>query len=235
MFKREPSNREIKNHVRQPKKIWMKIKTILIGTVFTSLLVLGGMAIIGSPVNFWFTEDQQGDRQMALKRYDVAAETYVDPMRKGVALFREGQFEEAAAAFSRLDNADSAFNRGNSLVMLGKYENAISSYDRALQFNPQWNEAKENRALAIARRDKLAPTDDDSGGTGGQLKPDEIVFDDRAKDSSETQTVEVGSGEELSDQEIRELWLQRVQTSPSDFLRVKFSYQQSKRQSKEGE
>ena len=71
--------------------------------------------------------------------------------------------------------------------------------------------------------------DDDSGGTGGKLKADEIVFDDQAQNASQTQEVEVGKGDKLSDDELRGLWLQRVQTKPGDFLRAKFSYQLARR------
>ena len=128
-----------------------------------------------------------------------------------------------------MDEPESAFNRGNALVMLGKYDEAIGSFDRALQLQPGWQAAEENRALAVARRDQLKPPDDDAGGTGGQLEADEIVFDDRAKESSDTQEVEAGTGEPMSDESLRELWLKRVKTDPRDFLRVKFAYQLSRR------
>ena len=176
-----------------------------------------GMAVLEKPADFWFTADQQGDQLLANGDFVEAAAIYEDPIRQGVAYFRAGDFESAAGAFARVDQAESAFDRGNSLVMLGKYDDAIASYDRALQFKPDWKEGKDNRAIAVARRDKMIPPDDDSGGTGGQLKADEIVFDDRAQNASQTQEVEVGKGEQLSDGELRKLWLKRVQTKPADF------------------
>ena len=54
---------------------------------------------------------------------------------------------------------------------------AIDAYDRALQFRPAWREAIENRVLAVLRRNRMQPPDDDAGGTGGELEADEIVFD----------------------------------------------------------
>ena len=206
----------------------MKSKPALIALI-VALGTLSTMAVLRQPVNMWLTADQQGERLMSEKKYAEAAERFEDPMRQGVAFFRNGQFDEAAGAFSRVDDAESAFNRGNALVMLVKYDNAIDSYRRALQFNPDWKEAQENLALAQARRELLEPPEDDAGGTGGQLGADEIVFDDRAKNSSETQEVQVGAGEAMSDESLRELWLQRVQTKPADFLRIKFSYQLAKR------
>ncbi len=112
--------------------------------------------------------------------------------------------------------------------MSGKYDDAIKSYERALQRLPDWTAAQVNRSIAVARRDRMAPPEDDAGGTGGQLEADEIVFDDRAKNASGQQEVDVGKGDKLSDEELRTLWLRRVQTKPADFLRVKFGYQLSR-------
>ena len=61
------------------------------------------------------------------------------------------------------------------------------------------------------------------------------MFDDRAKNYSQTEEIEAGAGEQMSDEGLRELWLQRVQTRPGDFLRVKFSYQLSRQEAGEEE
>lgn len=195
----------------------------------TLLAVVALAAGFRWPPHYWLTPDQQADRLVASDAYLEAAATYEDPLRQGVAYFQGGEFESAAAAFARLDAPDAAYNRGNALVMLGKYDNAIQSYDRALQLREGWKEATDNRAIAMARKEAMKPPEDDAGGTGGELAADEIVFDDRAKNASQTEEVEVGTGEQLSDTELRELWLQRVQTKPADFLRAKFAYQLSRR------
>ena len=49
------------------------------------------LLIIGTPgcsADYWFTPDQQGDRLMKSEKFEDAARVYVDPLRKGVALFR---------------------------------------------------------------------------------------------------------------------------------------------------
>jgi Ca-activated chloride channel family protein len=170
---------------------------------------------------------------MGQGQYAEAARRFRDPPWQGVALYRAGQFKEAAAALARADTPESEFNRGNALLMLGKYTEAIASYDRALQFRPAWPEATANRALAEARRKQLAPSEDDTGGTGGQVEADEYVFDDRPRQSGNTQEIEVVAGESLSNEQVQALWLRRVQTRPADFLRAKFAFQYS-RQRQEG-
>jgi Ca-activated chloride channel homolog len=167
---------------------------------------------------------------MARQQYAEAAKRFHDPLWQGVALYRDGQFKEAAAAFARVDSPEAIFDRGNALLMHGKYSDAIASYDRALQLRPDWHEAQVNRDLAEARRQMLEPPKDDAGGTGGQLEADEIVFDDRPQQSSDTQQVEVVTGGQLTDEQLQALWLRRVQTKPADFLRAKFAYQLSRRQ-----
>ena len=152
----------------------MKTKMIknpnLIGVLVGITGVVLVMALFQLPMDAWLTPDQQGDRLFANEGYAAAVEKYESPVRKGIADYRDGNFEDAAGYFGRVDDAQSAYNRGNSLIMLGKYDDAIASFERALQFAPDWRNARGNRDLAIARRDKMKPPDDDAGGTGGELR-----------------------------------------------------------------
>jgi Ca-activated chloride channel homolog len=173
----------------------------------------------GSFANLWLTPDQQGARLMARQQYAEAAKHFCDPLWQGAAKYRDGQFKEAAA-FARVDSPEAAFDRGNALVMAGKYMDAIVSYDRALQLCPDWHEARANRDLAEARHKMLELPKDDAGGTGEQLEAGEVVFDDRPQQSEDAKQVEVVSGGKLTDEQLQGLWLRRVQTKPADFLRA---------------
>jgi Ca-activated chloride channel homolog len=184
----------------------------------------------GAFANLWLTPEQQGEHLLAQGRYAEAAQRFRDPLWQGAALYRAGQFKEAAAAFARVASPEAVFDRGNALLMHGKYAEAIASYDKALQLRPNWPEAQANRALAEARRKQLAPPDDNAGGTGGQEKADEYVFDDRPQQSGDMKDVEVVAGENLSNDQVQALWLRRVQTKPADFLRAKFAYQYNRQQ-----
>lgn len=170
---------------------------------------------------WWFTPAQQSARLFEEGKFADAAAASSDPARQGAALYREGDFKRAAATFARDPSAAGAFNRGNALVLLGKYDDAIQSYDRALSLRASWTEAAENRAIAVARRDRLKTEGGDE--TGGQVKADKIVFGKGQHQPGET--VQVDAGEPLSDEQLRAVWLQRVQTKPADFLRAKFAFQ----------
>ena len=197
-----------------------------------SRVILGLLWLLlaaGCSGDLWSTPDQRAQRWLEAGDFERAAESFTDPLRRGVALFRAGELEPAAGAFARLGTAEGEYNRGVALVMLGEYESAIASFDRALSLSPGWVEARENREIARLRHERLQAPVDDHGGTGGQLGADEIVVDDRAQNASQTETrIEVGQGRELSEEELRALWLRRVQTKPRDFLKVKFAVQASR-------
>ena len=176
--------------------------------------------------DLWLTPDQQGRLHFERGEFAAAAAAFRDPLWQGAAWYRAGEFEKAAQAFSRRDTAEGHYNQGNAWLMRGKYEAAITCYDRALQKRLGWKEAAENRNLAEAR----AKMTEMKGGDMGDQKigADKIVFDKNAK--NEGQETEVAGSQALSNQEIQALWLRRVQTRPADFLRAKFAYQQAARE-----
>jgi Ca-activated chloride channel family protein len=173
-------------------------------------------------LDFWFTPDQQGDRLMRRNAYAEAAKRYRDPVRIGAALYRAGEFEEAAQVFGRTRSPEGQFNRGNALVMQGKYAEAVEDYEAALAAKPDWREAEMNRELARLRAEKMKKEGGDM--TGGMLAADEIVFSSGKNDSAgQEETVE--GGDAISNTELQALWLRRIQTKPADFLKAKFAYQ----------
>lgn len=168
----------------------------------------------------WVTSDQQGQRAYDKGEYDKAAELFDDNMWKGVSLYRAGEFKKAEIIFARLDSGEAHYNRGNCLVFMGLYEDAVASYDRALSQRPDWQDALINRAVAVERAKRMKR---EGGDMGDQtLGADEIVFDKEKKGGQET-TV---NGDQPTDaSSMQAMWLRRVQTSPADFLKAKFAYQ----------
>jgi hypothetical protein len=64
--------------------------------------------------------------------------------------------------------------------------------------------------------------------TGGRRGADAIVFDTKTQKGGGSEEVEVESIE-LSDEEMRLMWLRNVETKPADFLAYKFAYQHATR------
>ena len=199
-------------------------------TFLTRLLTLGalvsGSAVQADVLDWWLTPDQQGQRAYDRGEFEAAAKQFTDPARIGAALYAARDFEGAAAVFGRQPGPEGPYNRGNALIFLGRYEEAIASFDAALALRPEWTEAAENRAIAVARLEALAPPEDDAGGTGGMLGADEIVMDEsgRVNASGEEQVLEAGDTAQ-DEASLRALWLRRVDTRPADFLAAKFGAQ----------
>ena len=171
-------------------------------------------------LGLWLTPDQQGQRLFNREKFAEAAVTFRDPMRRGEAWFRAGEFEKAEQEFARVATSDAEYNRGNCLVMRGKYEAAIKQYDRALKLSPDREDAKTNRAIAVARAKRVEQEGGDLGDQ--QIGADKIVFDKTKPGGQETT---VDDQKPISNSQMQALWLRRVQTQPSQFLQAKFSYQ----------
>ena len=187
------------------------------------LLILGTVFF----ENMWFSPDQRGQRAFNAENYALAAKRFSTPMYRGVAWYRNGDFEEAATAFGRVDSAEGHFNRGNALMMIGNYQDAVDAYDVALLARPDWPDAIKNRKIAQHRADMLEMQEGDRGGMT-EIGADEVVFDSTKKNESDSDMSEEDGPEEgMSQSEIQAMWLRKVQTKPADFMRSKFAYQYS--------
>jgi Ca-activated chloride channel family protein len=114
--------------------------------------------------------------------------------------------------------------------MLGQYDAAIAAYQRALSARPDWHAAEQNLEIAQLRKLSLAPPEDDFGGTGGMLEADEIVFNQEGRNfDSATEQVVDAADQPMDDKSMRAMWLRKVETRPSEFLAVRFRYQQATR------
>jgi len=176
--------------------------------------------------DLWYTPDQQGQRLMDQDEFQLAANKFTTPERIGTALFMAGDFEKAASVLGRSASAEAHYNRGNAHIMLGQYDAAIEAYQTALSKRPDWQEAQQNLQIATLRKQALAPPDDDHGGTGGMLEADEIVFDQsgRVNKSSNEEVIDAGD-QQLGEDEMRAMWLRKVEARPADFLAARFNYQ----------
>ncbi|AWJ93736.1 tetratricopeptide repeat protein (plasmid) [Azospirillum baldaniorum] len=197
------------------------MRNAVVGLLAIVLLSLAGATLLLGWKDLWATPDQRGRWLMERGRYAEAADAFIDPMWRGVALMKAGNFKDAAPQFAGIDTAEAAYDQGNALVMQGKYDDAVARYDRALALRPGWADAEANRTLARLRADRVRAKGGDDGDT--EDDPDDVVYDRTKKDGGKD--TETSGGAPMSDEAIRALWLKRVQTQPADFLRARFAYQ----------
>jgi len=170
--------------------------------------------------DLWWTRDQQARRLYEAESYAEAAALFEDRHWKGTAAYRAGDFDLAAAQFALLQTPEGAYNLGNTFAQMALYEDALAAYDEALELRPGWEEAQQNRDLIAALI--AAPPDPEPQGPPGApptFDPDEVQVDNKA-DRGEQGEVDQAL---LSDEQIAEMWLRRLQTSPADFLRWRFA------------
>lgn len=183
-------------------------------------------------VDLWLTADQQGRQLFEKGDYAEAASRFEDPLWKGIAYYYNKDYESAIQQFSRLETAESYFNLGNAYVHIEAYTQAAESYEDALKLNPEYAEAKHNLRLVLEMLERIAKEKekdkDQRTQPGSQLGADEIKMadpeDQKKREETEGEPIELQQ-EMFSDEQLNEMWMRRVQTSPADFLRNKFAYQ----------
>ncbi len=161
----------------------------------------------------WLNPDQQGRLYFERGDFAQAAERFADPMWKGVALYQAGKYAPAIEAFARVDSPESWFDQGNALARLGKYPQAVKSYQQALKARPDWEEAKHNLSLV---KKLIPPKKDEDYGQAPDLPPDQIKFDDLGKKGKQGKV-------ELGAPQTAELWMRNIQTSPAQMLQRRFA------------
>ncbi len=189
-----------------------------------ALMLLGVTAC--TPALDWFlTADQQG--RLWLERGEPlrAARRFESPLWKGLAYYAAKDFASAAAVLASIDTARGRLRYGNALARQERLPEALAAYERALLLQPEFPQAVFNRDWVMSLLELDRKEYEDAGGTGGKLEADKIVFDDEGARGKGEMTSAQARAQGMSEAELRELWMRRVQTTPGHFLRLKFSYQ----------
>ena len=121
-------------------------------TIMKMLLIIISVAWMGMAHAFswqdlWLTKDQQASRMMQKGEFAKAKDTFERADWRATSAYRSGDYEQAASLYKGLDNEDAYYNQANALAHMGKYEEAIKAYDKALTLNPKDEDAAFNRKL----------------------------------------------------------------------------------------
>ena len=95
----------------------------------------------------WFRDDQLAFELLERGDAKTAAHLFQDEKWKSVANYRNKEWGPALNGFSSDLSADGLYNQANSLAQLGSLNEAIEKYDRALELNPEDDDARFNRDL----------------------------------------------------------------------------------------
>ena len=105
------------------------------------LVILIGFSVVEAHAN-WFddlfrTRDQQAHKALIEGDPNRASELFENKDWLGVAKYRGGEYDESTMIFGSNQDERSQFNLGNSLAKSGQLEEALATYERLLEQNPQ--------------------------------------------------------------------------------------------------
>lgn len=137
------------------------------GMLGAALLPVGGLSLLLSASMFsgqaqaqedsfswWLTAEQRAQQALEQQQYERAAALSNDPLRRGTANYRAGNYEEALTDFAQVADATGYYNQGNSLMQLEDYQGAINAYQEALRRQPDMPQAQANLELARQQLEK---------------------------------------------------------------------------------
>lgn len=125
--------------------------------------------------DLWWRLDQQGAQQFAAGQAAAAAARFQRPDWQAAAHYQAGNYAKALDILERVGGPEADYNRGNSLARLGRLEEALAAYDRALAVRPQDPDARANRDLVqqLLDQQRQQPPLQDQSGKSSQNKQDQ--------------------------------------------------------------
>ena len=95
--------------------------------------------------DLWQTQNQQAQQAFKQENYQQAAEQFDNPQWKAAAQHKAGQFEQAIETLQDDQSATGLYNKGNALAQSGQLQEAIDTYEKSLEINPNSEDAKYNK------------------------------------------------------------------------------------------
>ena len=137
--------------------VWILIPLVLLQRRYSALLSLFALMLVPLPApaaewrDLFQTKQQQAVEDYANKEFDSAQRKFTDPLWRGNAAYRNGDYASAEQEFRQAANsqgsADAWHNLGNSLAQQQQYEEALSAYQQALAAKPDFKQSEQNAEL----------------------------------------------------------------------------------------
>lgn len=144
----------------------------------------------------WQRQDQQAWQALQNEENDRAAALAMAPDLAGEAWYRSEKFENALGAWSQQDSADAQYNQGNALAHLGEYEAAVEAYNRALELDPDMEDARFNRDLVEQLKQQQEQQEKEQEGEEGEGEPQDGESSDQSSQGDDAEQSEGESSDQ---------------------------------------
>jgi Ca-activated chloride channel family protein len=156
--------------------------------------------------DLWQTPDQQAQQAFNHQQYDQAATQFQSPEWQAAAQYKAEKYQQAAETLQPLEHpsADAYYNQATALAKAGQLEQALETYQKALQLNPQDQDALYNKnlveeALKKQQQDQKQDKDKQQSDSAKQKQKDDQ--DSKSSDQShDQQSEDVASDQANQDQ-----------------------------------
>ncbi len=149
--------------------------------------------------DLWQRPDQQASKVLEQGDPKTAATLFQNQQWQGTANYQAGDFESAVNNFSQTDTADAHYNRGNALAKAGKLDDAIAAYDKALQQQPDMEDAQFNKQLLEQLKQQQQQQQDQQSNEQGSEQDSEQQ--DSEQNNAEQQNSDQNSSEQQNQQQ----------------------------------
>ncbi len=204
--------------------------------------------------DLWYSKDYQGQKAYNEGKYAAAAQFFKDPVHKGAAYFKYGDYESAIVEFKKDSTAVGKYNLGVAFYKNGDYLQAKNAFEEAIAINPHMNGVQKNldqtrlvlSELSDSNLDKTMEVIDqgradnienegleDLGG-GGQEATEKDMEKERKEETTQTDIVKAEELEELPDDydpdkqppiSAQKILLRKIDDDPALFTQKKFIHQ----------
>ncbi|MCG7533612.1 VWA domain-containing protein [Pseudoalteromonas sp. OOF1S-7] len=184
-----------------PLALWlMRSQPLTLGLLVIALL----QPQVGYSADWtsWFkNQDQQ-----ALESYQQGdfeqAQAADDPLLKGTALYKAGDYERAAEQLKHTTSATGQYNYGNALAKSGQLDQAIAAYEQALKLDPDFKQAQDNKQLVESLREQQQQSQQQNGDQSDDQEQSGDPQDQQQNDQQQDGKQQSGqqSGEQQDEQ-----------------------------------
>ncbi len=134
--------------------------------------------------NLFLNKNQQGKQAFDRKDFQTAEKLFSDIRWQAATAYRLNNWETALDLYKQLNDVESIYNRGNTLVFLARLEEAVIAYNQVLKRNPQHEDALFNKSEVLRLLEKLSNENKDSSiQNKDKTNPKEKSNDSKQSDS----------------------------------------------------